>query len=200
MHSDVDQCETSTTELTHDSELYSFLSSEAPKPRELPVKTYNLESFRMSAPALMLQTQINGNKKIFKKTGRRKKCAAPPPRRLVFPQADPSRRNPGSVLRSHAQRVSGLLKKDEKRAEFLGNSERCRSRAKSERLRPSSSRTVYEKLSAVGAGYASKSFPKDICCSCTDGEGGERRKVSCDACCSQRNVLEAHRIVQPDSW
>ena len=98
------------------------------------------------------------------------------------------------MLRSHAQRVSGLLKNDEKRAEVKGKAGRdvgteLQTRSgkglmekkvrlmESKRLRPSPSRADFEKLSAVGAGYASGPYPKNICC-----------------------VVEAQRMVQPDGW
>ena len=125
------------------------------------------------------------------------------------------------MLRNHAQRVSGLLKNDEGRAEAVGKAGRdgggklhTRSgkwlddnkrvrRMESERLRSSPSRADTEGLSAVGAGCASGPYPKDNSCSRNDGDrngGGERPKVCGDACCPLHNVLEAQRVVQPDGW
>ena len=53
MHFDVDQRGTAASESAPDSEM---LTSSEPKPRELPVKKCNLESYRETAPTLALQT------------------------------------------------------------------------------------------------------------------------------------------------
>ena len=132
--------------------------------------------------------------------------AAPPPQRVVLPQAEPSRRNPVSVLGSHAQRVSGLLKNDETRAEVIGKTGRDGGkesktrhgkglydgkqgrRIESERARPSPARAVFEKFSA-SARSASGLYLESARCSHPDGDGGvERPEVGGVAGCSLRNV------------
>ena len=147
-----------------------------------------------------------------KSTRRRRVWAAPPPQRVVLPRAEPSRRNPGSVLRSHAQRLSGLLKNDKTRAEVIGKAGRDGGkepntrhgkglydgkqgpRRESERGRPSPASAVSEKISAVGARC-------DVCCSRNDEDGGvERREVGGVAGCSLRNIVGAQQMVQPDGW
>ena len=147
MHSDVDQCETSTKGLTLTQ---SCLLFSLPKPRELRVKKCSLESLRGSAPPF-----------------------------LLHPRTKLSRRNPGSLLRSHAQRVSGLLLNDETRAEVVGKAGRDGGKEpktrpgkllydgkqgrqmESELARPSLARAVFENFSAVGAGSASGALPRE---------------------------------------
>ena len=99
-HSDVEKCGTSATGLTPDSEMCTVLSTEA--------------------------TRVAGEEAQSRKLARRRRrtCTAPPPRRVVFPRAEPSRRNHGSVLRSHAQRVSDLLKNEKGRVGVVGKAGR----------------------------------------------------------------------------
>ena len=107
MHSDVDRCETSTTGLTPDSELFTVLSAEAARVAGEEVQPRKPSRVRSCTDASYTS---QGRTKTYPKTTRRRMWAAPPPQRVVLPRAEPSRRNPGSVLRSHVQRVSGLLK------------------------------------------------------------------------------------------
>ena len=110
MHSDVDQYETSTPGLTPESELLTVLPAEAARVAGEEVQPRKSSRVRSS-------TYVTYTSPYPKGTRGRRVWAAPPPQRVVFPRAEPGRRNPGSVLRSHAQRVSGLLKNDETRAE-----------------------------------------------------------------------------------
>ena len=210
MHSDVDQYETSTTGLTPDSELLTVLSAEAARVAGEEVQPRNPSRIRSSTDATY--TSQGRTNTYPKSTRRRRVWAAPPPQRVVLPRAKPSRRNPGSVLRSHAQRLSGLLKNDETRAEVIGKAGRDGGkepktrhgkglydgkqgrRRESERGRPSPASAVSEKISAVGARC-------DVCCSRNDEDGGvERREVGGVVGCSLRNVVGAQQMVQPDGW
>ena len=97
MHSDVDQDETSTTGLTPDSEMFTVLSAEAARvagEEVQPRKPLRVRSCTDAANTSQGRTNKNDAKKkdvCFNES--------------FFPRAEPSRRNPGSVLRSHGQRV-----------------------------------------------------------------------------------------------
>ena len=82
------------------------------------MKKRNLESFQESALALVLS---EGRTYPCPKATRRRRVWA---QQVVLSRAEPSRRNHGSVLRSHAHRVCGLLKNDDARAEVYGEAGR----------------------------------------------------------------------------
>ena len=74
----------------------SCLPSSLPKPRELLVKKRKLESLRETAPCAGAADLNKGRTDIYPKTTRRRRtCVAPPPRRVVFPRAEPSHRSHG---------------------------------------------------------------------------------------------------------
>ena len=211
-HSDVDQYEMSTTGLTPDSELFTLLSAEAARVAGEEVQPRKPSRVRSCTDAA---DTCQGRTNTYPKATRRRRAwAAPPPQRVVFPE--PSRHNPGSVLRSHTQRVSGLLKNDEKRAEVIGKArqdggkelqtrsgkgvndgkEVCR--MESDLPRPVQSLKNYRRLAP---GTPRGPTPR-ISAAAAMMEMGvlKRRGVCGGACCPLRNVVEAQRMVQPDGW
>ena len=103
--------------LTPDSELFTVLSAEAARVAGEEAQSRKLARFGPCTDAA--DTNQKRTHTYPKTTRRRRTCTAPPPRRVVFPQAEPSRRNHGSVLRSHAQHVSDLLENDKGRVEVV---------------------------------------------------------------------------------
>ena len=82
-HSDVDQCETSTTGLTTGSELFTVLPAEAARVAGEEVQPRKLSRVRCCTDAA--DTSQGRTNTHLKTTRRRRTCAAPPPRRVVFP-------------------------------------------------------------------------------------------------------------------
>ena len=199
MHSDVNQYETSTTGFTPDSELFTVLPAEAARVTNEEVQ---LRKSSRSAPPLMLHTQVKGGQIHIPNQREEEECGL---HLLLNESFCREQSNPGSVLRSHAHRVSGLLENDETRADVIGKAGRVGGkepktlhgkgfydgirgrRLESERARPSPARAVFEQISAVGAGSASGPHPENACCSHHDGDGGvERPEVGGVAGCSLR--------------
>ena len=94
---------TSATGLTSDSELFTVLSAEAARVAGEEAQSRKLARVRSCTG--VADTSQGRTDTYPKTTRRRRTCTAPPLRRVVFPRAEPSRRNHGSVLRSHKGRV-----------------------------------------------------------------------------------------------
>ena len=119
---DVERCETSATELTPDTELFTVLSSQNARVAGEEAQSRKLSRVRSCTGAA--DVSLGRTNTYTKTTRRRRRTCTALPRRVVFHRTDSSRRNHGSALRSHAQRVSGLLKNDEGRAEAVGKAGR----------------------------------------------------------------------------
>ena len=210
LHSDVDRYVTSTTGLTPDSELFTELPAEASRVTGEEVQPRKPSRVRSSTDV----THMSREDKYISKSDAKKKsvgCTSSSTSRFAASRTESPR--------SHAHRVSGLLKDDETRAEVVGEAGRVGGkepktrhgkrlhdgkqgrRTEPKRARPSPARAVFEKFSAVGAGSASGHYPECACCSRHDGdEGVERPEVGGVAGCSLRNVVEVQQWVRPDGW
>ena len=218
----------------------SCLPSSLPKAHELPVKKRNLETLQESAPALVLPDKSRRRIHICPKTTRGKRScsnsgprcsgesglSAHPLRRVVLSRGEPSHRNHGSALHSHAQRVSGLFKNDEGGTEAVGKVGRDgggntgttkRSRLRTRKWLDGSKqvRWVDSKLLrssrpvrtpwgylwfAPGMSRGPLPWAAAAAAVLKVAIRGKRRGVCDDACCPIRNVLEVQRVVQPDGW
>ena len=130
-HSDVDQCATDASESTPNLELLTVLSAEAARVAGEETQFRKLSRDRSYAGAADLKkredgylseddTKKEGVYKLLPKLQRPSELVSTPPRRIVLPRADPSRRDHDSVFHRRAQQVSGLWRNDEGQAEAVG--------------------------------------------------------------------------------
>ena len=104
MHSDIDQCGTTTAGSSPDSELFAVLSAEAARVAGEETQSRKLSRVRSCAGTEACPRTTRG--KRSSRCSGESGLSALPRQQVVLPRAEPSHRSHGSVPHSHAQRVS----------------------------------------------------------------------------------------------